>query len=100
MLSPGFQRPRSILTQLPNIPILMYHKVGSPVRHRADRFLNVSSASFSRQMALLKRLGYVGITLEEAVDGLAGLRPLPRRPVCVTFDDGYLSVTEHAAPVL
>src|SRR5205085_833591 len=26
--------------------------------------------------------------------------PLPRRPVCVTFDDGYTNVLECAAPIL
>ncbi len=85
---------------LPSVPILMYHKVGAPIRTRADRFLNVSAPDFARQMRLLARLGYQGITFAEAAEGLAGARPLPQRPVCVTFDDGYANVAEFAAPVL
>lgn len=82
------------------IPILMYHKVGAPVQSRADTFLNVSARSFARQMRLLQRMGYQGITFAEAAAGLRGDLRMPRRPVCVTFDDGYVSVCEHAAPIL
>ncbi len=87
-------------TRQPTIPILMYHKVGAPVQSKADRFLNVSAPDFARQMRLLARLGYHGITFREACEGLAGRAGLPERPVCVTFDDGYTNVAEFAAPVL
>jgi len=82
------------------IPILMYHKVGAPVSSKADTFLNVSARTFERQMRLLARLGYEGITLAEGIERLATGRPHPRKPVCVTFDDGYANVAEHARPVL
>lgn len=82
------------------VPLLMYHKVGAPVVGKADTFLNVSARSFARQMRLLARLGCRGVTFAEAVEGLFGGKSLPRRPVCVTFDDGYANVTTHAAPVL
>jgi peptidoglycan/xylan/chitin deacetylase (PgdA/CDA1 family) len=92
MLTPGGHPVR--------IPILMYHKVGAPVRSPADRSLNVPAADLAKQMRLLARLGYRGITLAETVDALSGCGPAPRRPVCVTFDDGYATVAQHAAPVL
>lgn len=82
------------------IPVIMHHKVGAPVRTNADRFLNVSARDFQRQARLLARLGYRGITFAQAVDGLFAGRPLPPRPVCITFDDGCACVGEHAAPVL
>jgi peptidoglycan/xylan/chitin deacetylase (PgdA/CDA1 family) len=78
----------------------MYHKVGAPVASKADTFLNVSTGAFARQMGLLKRLGYRGITFADAVEGLSGRTTLPAKPVCVTFDDGYVNVLEQAAPVL
>ena len=81
-------------------PILMYHKVGAPVACKADTFLNVLEKSFARQMRLLKRLGYTGVTFAEAAERVAGSRPLPKRPVCVTFDDGYVNVADFAAPIL
>lgn len=82
------------------IPILMYHKVGAPVSSKADRFLNVSARSFERQMRLLARLGYRGVTFAEAVSVLAESEPARRRVVCITFDDGHQNVYEHAFPVL
>src|ERR1051325_9148548 len=82
------------------LPILMYHKVGATVTSSADTFLNVSAPRFAGQMRLLKRLRYEGITLAQGWDCLSGGCPLPPRPVCITFDDGYGSVAEHAAPVL
>jgi len=82
------------------IPVIMHHKVGEPVRTKADRFLNVSERDFARQVRALERLGYRGITLAQAVEGLFAASPLPRKPVCITFDDGYACVAQHAAPVL
>src|SRR5207248_2778828 len=84
----------------PSIPILMYHKVGAPVASKADRFLNVSTSDFERQMAALQRLGYTGITFTKAARGLSGNSTLPRKPVCITFDDGYCCVDDRAAPIL
>ena len=82
------------------IPILMYHKVGAPVKEKADTFLNVSTQHFDRQMRLLKKLKYEAITFAEAVERLETGRPVPKRPICITFDDGYTNVAENAAPIL
>jgi peptidoglycan/xylan/chitin deacetylase (PgdA/CDA1 family) len=78
----------------------MYHKVGAPVAAKADTFLNVSARSFARQMRLLQRLGYSGVTFAEGAAWLRGERPGIGKPVCVTFDDGYTNIGEVAAPVL
>lgn len=80
--------------------VLMYHRVGAPVAHPRGRFLNVSAASFSRQVAALGRLGYRSLTLAEVSAAMASGASLPRRTVCFTFDDGYTCVRDHALPVL
>jgi peptidoglycan/xylan/chitin deacetylase (PgdA/CDA1 family) len=82
------------------IPVLMYHKVGATVTARSDTFLNVSCRHFSLQMKLLRRAGYTGITFEHAIAGLSHGKPMPPKPVCVTFDDGHTNVIENALPVL
>ena len=78
----------------------MYHKVGAPVATKADTFLNVSQRSFVRQMRLLKRLGYASVTFADGVEWLYGRKTLPGKPVCITFDDGYVNVADFAAPIL
>lgn len=82
------------------IPVLMYHKVGAPVSEKRDTFLNVSLKSFKRQMRLLKRMGYTGVTFHQAAQGLYQGQPVPKKAVCVTFDDGYTNVLDYAKPVL
>lgn len=89
--------PRSVV-----LPILEYHRVG-PLRPTlpalTDR-LTVDPATFAAQMEWLRRRGFHAITMRQAYDALALGRPLPPRPVMVTFDDGYRDVLWNAAPVL
>ena len=54
-------------------PVLMYHKVGEPVHMKADRFLNVSTIAFERQMTLLASMKFrvrpFAEIVERRVDG-------------------------------
>ncbi len=83
------------------VPILMYHAVA----HRpAPRTLglSVSPDAFAEQMTLLGERGFTPMTTAELGDAWrsGGSRPLPPRPVLITFDDGYEGVHRHALPVL
>jgi peptidoglycan/xylan/chitin deacetylase (PgdA/CDA1 family) len=84
------------------IPILMYHHVSAPKPGTRDAFawLWLPESSFRKQMSALKRAGYHAITMRQAYDGWRKGKPLPRRPVVLSFDDGYLSQYTHARPVL
>ncbi len=81
------------------IPILTYHQIDTPSEHGVPyRGLVVSPAAFARQMALLKVLGFRGLSM-------TGLEPYLRgekmgRVVGITLDDGYVNNLEHALPVL
>lgn len=55
---------------------------------------------FQRQVEALLERGFTGITLAHLLDGWDGLRPLPRRPMVITFDDGLASVHSLALPIL
>lgn len=84
----------------PPVSILMYHQVGTFPAPRAHRALYCHVGRFAAQMAYLRRFGYTVISLAQAVDGLFGGAPLPRRPVVLTFDDGYRNFRDHAWPIL
>lgn len=77
------------------VPILAYHRVGpraSPMVMPPD--------TFAAQMEYLARNDYKVIRLGEFLEFLQGRRPLPKRAVVITFDDGHVSAYRHAYPVL
>src|SRR6185312_9042347 len=55
------------------LPILMYHNIARAPRDlRVYRSLFVSPAAFARQMWLLRRLGYIGLSMSAAMPYLRG----------------------------
>ncbi|MGK5637516.1 polysaccharide deacetylase family protein [Streptomyces sp. URMC 126] len=77
----------------------MYHAVAhSPAR--ATHALSVTPEAFAEQMRLLDASGFVPLTARELAGAWRDGRPLPPKPVLVTFDDGYEGVHRHALPVL
>jgi peptidoglycan/xylan/chitin deacetylase (PgdA/CDA1 family) len=51
-------------------------------------------------MRCLARAGYTPITLEAWLAYRSNRGTLPRRPVIITFDDGYQDCAEYAVPIL
>jgi len=80
------------------IPILMYHSIQTPHDNEVMRSLHVKPASFARQMWLLSKLGYVGLSMRELQPYLEGKEQ--GKVVGITFDDGYLNNLTAAAPIL
>lgn len=81
------------------IPILVYHQISeAPPKGAPFRSLHVSPSSFSRQMALLKLLGYQGLSMSALLPYLRGEKT--GKVVGITFDDGYRNNLTHALPVL
>jgi peptidoglycan/xylan/chitin deacetylase (PgdA/CDA1 family) len=62
------------------------------------RGLLVHPDRFRSQMRWLKRLGYQGLSLREAIPYIKGEKS--GKVAAITFDDGFLNVLENAAPVL
>lgn len=84
------------------VPILMYHYVSAPPAD-ADvyrRDLSVTPAQFESHLAYLSAAGYHTITLDDLLDALAQGKPLPPKPVILTFDDGYEDNYTVAFPLL
>ncbi len=85
-------------TQRP-IPILVYHQISeAPPKGAPFRSLYVSPSAFSRQMAMLKLLGYQGLSMGALLPYLRGEKT--GKVVGITFDDGYRNNLTHALPVL
>ena len=80
--------------------ILTYNKVQAIPPAPGYLCNYVLPAQFERQMAALEAWGYTSITLEQWVEIRAGRQKSPKRPIAITFDDGYRSIYENAWPVL
>ncbi|MEV0692080.1 polysaccharide deacetylase family protein [Streptomyces sp. NPDC050388] len=81
------------------VPILMYHSVATEPND-ATRALSVTPQAFAEQMAVIAERGLTPVDTAELAACWRTGRPLPERPVLVTFDDGYEGVHRHALPVL
>jgi len=82
------------------ISILMYHQVGDFPPMQSHRSTYCHYRRFQAQMALLHRLRFHVLSLDQALACLNGERPTPPRALVLTFDDGYENFYEYAWPVL
>jgi peptidoglycan/xylan/chitin deacetylase (PgdA/CDA1 family) len=73
-----------------DVLVLCYHALSESF----PASLSVTPAAFERQLELLQRAGYRGVTFADAV------REPAERTVAITFDDAYLSVLLLAKPLL
>ena len=82
------------------IPILMYHVVAVPPANVPNPGLWVTPQVFTAEMRALRRAGYWAITLRQAWRAWTRGSALPRKPIVISFDDGYRGDYTHARPVL
>jgi peptidoglycan/xylan/chitin deacetylase (PgdA/CDA1 family) len=78
----------------------MYHVIAASPPGAAFPQLFVRPQVFVAEMRDLKRHGYHGVTLDQVYGYWRRGVALPRRPIVVSFDDGYLSQYTRALPTL
>lgn len=94
------------LTQKPSykksyIPVLMYHKFKDQVEPtKADQSMSVGTSLFEAQLKALLEDGYTPINFKQLQDYLSGKAGLPKKPIMITADDGYLCNYTKAYPIL
>jgi peptidoglycan/xylan/chitin deacetylase (PgdA/CDA1 family) len=86
-------------TQAP-VPILMYHVIAAPPSSAQLPELYVDPKTFDRQMETLKQQGYTGVSLNQVYGAWFKGGELPKKPIVVSFDDGYRSQYVYARPEL
>ncbi len=83
------------------IRVLMYHRIVDAIGLSIGyprQCLHVNE--FRRHLTFLERWGFTAITFEDYRLFQAGELNLPKKPVILTFDDGYQDTYELAFPVL
>ncbi len=84
------------------VPILMYHYI-EYVQDSKDKIrisLNITPNILDQQIQTLINAGYTFMTNAELDDVLDGIKPLPTKPILLTFDDGYRDFATDAYPIL
>jgi peptidoglycan/xylan/chitin deacetylase (PgdA/CDA1 family) len=82
------------------VPILMYHVIGAPPARAPYPELYVARRDFAGQVAWLADHRYHAVTLRQVYDYWRFGYALPRRPIVLSFDDGYRGDYTTAMPVL
>lgn len=78
------------------ICILVYHCIG----YEKNNTLMIPKQQFRQQMKYIKDNGYSTITLDEFSKFMLENKPIPKKSVIITFDDGYVDNYQYAYPIL
>ncbi len=77
------------------VPILLYHHISDQPGEST-----VTEQTFRAQIKALSEAGFKTVPLSALVDFVERGTPLLTKPLVITFDDGYRSNLEVAAPIL
>lgn len=80
--------------------VLMYHRIVDDTRLSENQFTCVHVKDFEQQLKLLNATGYTTITFRDYQLYLQGKLRLPKKPIILTFDDGYEDIYNLAYPVM
>lgn len=85
-----------------NLPVLMYHHIqeSETAKTNGNSGLTVNPVNFEKHLAYLNDKGYVSITPAQLISFFDSGVSLPKKPVMLTFDDGYDDFATFAAPLL
>lgn len=78
------------------VPVLIYHSISK----KSTDYTIVSEKEFIKQLNAIKFAGYNTVTIEDLINYVEKGTELPKNPICITFDDGYLDNYEIAFPIL
>ncbi len=94
LVPPPNAPPRSV-----HVPVLTYHRV-APQSAVGLPDLKVEPANFVAELSTLQRDGYHTISQAQLFDALYKGAALPRKPVMITVDDGYIDDVTRILPAL
>jgi peptidoglycan/xylan/chitin deacetylase (PgdA/CDA1 family) len=83
------------------IKVLLYHLVVNDKTFCGrNKYMSVHVDEFRKHLSFLERYGYTPITFEDYHLFLSGDINLPKKPIVITFDDGYSETAKFTLPLL
>jgi|GEM_PF-2275024 len=80
-----------------NVPlVIMYHDI---VESTENYTSDLDVRDFEHEMLYLKSNGFTTISIDDLTEFQKG-KPLPKKPVLLSFDDGYIGDYNYAIPIL
>ncbi len=89
-----------IKKRIKEIPVLMYHRVTDGRPPQTKHGIYITTTDFERQLRSLKRRNCQTITFSDLASFKRGKGELPRKPIILTFDDGYRDNYLNAFPLM
>ncbi|NLD19921.1 MAG: polysaccharide deacetylase family protein [Clostridiales bacterium] len=80
------------------LPVLMYHSLLKDPS-RQNQYV-VSPDLFEKDLKYIKDKGYTTVFMKDVIDYVEGKGKLPKKPIVITFDDGYYNNYYYAFPLL
>ena len=82
------------------IRVLLYHRILPEKAKGKEGHRVIDVKRFRQHLLMLERWGYTPITFNDLTLIQHGHLDRPRKPIIITFDDGYLDTYEIAYPIL
>ena len=86
------------LTQ--NLKVLLYHRIVADDSQNRGSEICLPQSTFRRHLEYLDRLGFTTITFEDYNLCMKGELNFPKKPIILSFDDGYADTFEQAFPLI
>lgn len=78
------------------LPVLMFHHIDD----KSNNAWVITPETLEKDLKIIRDAGYQPVSMSQLVDYVYHDKALPDKPMCITFDDGYLSNYEVAYPLL
>ncbi len=80
------------------LPIIMYHSVVSDASKSGDYV--ITPEILRSDISYLIENGYETVSISQVIDYVTNGKPLPEKPVVLTFDDGHYNFLTNVLPIL
>lgn len=92
----------NIVEREAKVPVVLFHYIRNiaPYPDKLGWDLSVPPSTFQQQIDYLIKENYTTITPNDLYQYLQYGAPLPKKPIILTFDDGYLDFFEEVFPIL